>query len=441
MQSEDFRLPHPLGLRRVVVTGLGLVTPLGVGVEHTWRNLLSGRSGIRTIDRFDTTNISCKVAGMVPEGKARDGGFDATEWVQAKDLRKMDPFIVYALAAAAEALQDAKLPAEDGALKDRAGVMVGSGIGGLLGIEAAARDYLGGVDKRLSPFSVTSRLANLAAGQIGIKYGFRGPTHATSTACASGSHAIGDAARLIALDDADVMIAGGAEAAACEIGMASFAAARALSTGFNDTPARASRPWDVQRDGFVMGEGSGIVVLEEYGHALARGARIHAEVLGYGLSGDAYHIAAPPPDGAGAARALSAALRRARLQPYDIDYVNAHATATPSGDLAEIAALKSVFGSHLYEGLSVSSTKGATGHLLGAAGSVEAVFAMLAIRDQIVPPTLNLDHPAPECERVDLVPGRAKPRAVRYAMSNSFGFGGTNAVLIFGPPPVVGSPR
>jgi 3-oxoacyl-[acyl-carrier-protein] synthase II len=437
MQCEDFRLPHPLGLRRVVVTGFGLVTPLGVGVEHTWAKLLAGHTGIRAIDHFDPSNISCKVSGKIPKGTARDGGFDATEWVQVKDLRKIDPFIVYAIAAAAEAVADAKLPVDDEALKERAGVMVGSGIGGLLGIESAARDYLGGVDKRLSPFSVTSRLINLAAGQIGIKYGFRGPTHATATACAAGAHAIGDAARLIALDDADVMIAGGAEAAACEIGMASFAAARALSTGFNDTPARASRPWDVQRDGFVMGEGSGIVVLEEYGHALARGARIHAEVIGYGLSGDAHHIAAPPLDGNGGARAISAALRHARLKPYEIDYVNAHATSTPIGDLAEIAALKKVFGPHLYEGMSVSSTKGSTGHLLGAAGSIEAVFTMLAMRDQIVPPTLNLDQPAPECEHVDLVPGQAKPRAVRYAMSNSFGFGGTNAVLIFGPPPVV----
>lgn len=441
MQSKDLRLPHPLGLRRVVVTGFGLVTPLGVGVEHTWRNLLAGRSGIRTIEHFDPAHISCKVAGMVPRGVARDGGFEPTEWVPAKELRRIDPFIIYALAAAAEAIEDARLPTGDGELKDRTGVMVGSGIGGLLGIEAAARDYLGGVDKRLSPFSVTSRLINLAAGQIGIKYGFCGPTHAAVTACASGAHAIGDAARLIALDDADVMIAGGTEAAACEIGMASFAAARALSTGFNDTPSRASRPWDAERDGFVMGEGSGIVVLEAYEHALARGARIHAEVVGYGLSGDAHHIAAPAPDGAGAVRAMSAALRRAGLQPYDIDYVNAHATSTPIGDLAEIAALKSVFGSHLAEGMPVSSTKGSTGHLLGAAGSVEAVFAMLAMRDQIVPPTLNLDHPAPECEGVDLVPHRSKPRAVRYAMSNSFGFGGTNAVLIFGPPPAARQAR
>lgn len=435
MNPNTPQLPHPLGLRRVVVTGLGLVTPLGVGVEHSWRNLLAGRSGITTIDRFDTSNLPCKIAGLIPAGNARDGGFDATEWVEAKEVKKMDPFIVYAIAAATEALDDAQWHPDDRALQNRTGVMVGAGIGGLPGIEAGSRQIERAPGKRLSPFFIPSNLINLAAGQISIKYGFRGPTHATVTACASGAHAIGDAARLIALDDADVMIAGGAEAAVCEVGIAGFAAAKALSTGFNDTPERASRPWDADRDGFVMGEGSGMVVLEEYEHALARGARIYAEVIGYGMSGDAYHIVAPPDDGDGAARAMLAALKRARIEPDAIDYINAHSTSTPAGDLAEIAALKRVFGEHLFGGASVSATKASTGHLLGAAGSVEAVFALLALRDQVAPPTINLDRPAPECDGLDLVPNRSKPRPVRYTLSNSFGFGGTNAALIFGPPP------
>jgi 3-oxoacyl-[acyl-carrier-protein] synthase II len=313
--------------------------------------------------------------------------------------------------------------------------MVGAGIGGLPGIEAGSRQLEHAPGKRLSPFFIPSNLINLAAGHIAIANGFRGPNHATVTACASDAHAIGDAARLIALDDADVMIAGGAEAAVCEIGIAGFAAAKALSTVFNDEPGRASRPWDRARDGFVMGEGSGMVVLEDYGHALARGVQIYAEVVGYGMSGDAYHIVAPPNDGDGAARAMQAALKRARLEPQAIDYINAHATSTPTGDLAEIAALKRVFGEHLFGGVSVSSTKASTGHLLGAAGSVEAVFALLAIRNQTVPPTINLDNTAPECDGIDLIANRAKSRQVRYALSNSFGFGGTNAALIFGPPP------
>ncbi|MCA8049550.1 beta-ketoacyl-ACP synthase II [Burkholderia arboris] len=435
MNANTPQLPHPLGLRRVVVTGLGLVTPLGVGVEHTWRNLLDGRSGITAIDRFDTSHLPCKIAGVIPAGSARDGGFDATEWVEAREVKKMDPFIVYAIAAATEAIDDAQWHPADRELQNRTGVMVGAGIGGLPGIEAGSRQLERTPGKRLSPFFIPSNLINLAAGQISIKYGFRGPTHATVTACASGAHAIGDAARLIALDDADVMIAGGAEAAVCEVGIAGFAAAKALSTGFNDTPERASRPWDADRDGFVMGEGSGMVVLEEYGHALARGARIYAEVIGYGMSGDAYHIVAPPDDGDGAARAMLAALKRARIEPDAIDYINAHSTSTPAGDLAEIAALKRVFGEHLFGGASVSATKASTGHLLGAAGSVEAVFALLALRDQVAPPTINLERVAPECDGLDLVPNRSKSRPVRYALSNSFGFGGTNAALIFGPPP------
>lgn len=436
MDSNLAALPYPLGLRRVVVTGLGLVTPLGVGVEHTWRSLLSGHSGVKMIDRFDTAHIPCKIAGLVPSGRSMDGAFDATEWVETKELKKMDPFIVYAIAAATEAIRDAKWTPGEVELRNRTGVMVGAGIGGLPGIEASSRQIERAPGKRISPFFIPSNLINLAAGQIAIQYGFRGPIHATVTACASGAHAIGDAARLIALDDADVMIAGGAEAAVCEIGIAGFAAAKALSTRFNETPTHASRPWDTDRDGFVMGEGSGILVLEEYGHALHRGARIYAEVIGYGMSGDAYHIVAPPDDGDGAARAMAAALKRARLDASDIDYVNAHATSTPAGDLAEIAALKRVFGHHVFGGVSISSTKGSMGHLLGAAGSVEAIITVLAMRDQIVPPTLNLDAAPPECAGIDLVPNEPKKRDVRYVLSNSFGFGGTNAALVFGPAPL-----
>jgi 3-oxoacyl-[acyl-carrier-protein] synthase II len=436
MNSKTSGLPYPLGLRRVVVTGLGLVTPLGVGVAHTWRNLLAGLSGVTGIDRFDTSHLPCKIAGLVPKGNAQGGGFNATEWVETKELKKMDRFIIYAMAAATEAIRDAGWHPAGRDLQNRTGVMVGAGIGGLPGIEAGSRQLEHAPGRRLSPFFIPSNLINLAAGHIAIANGFRGPTHATVTACASGAHAIGDAARLIALDDADVMIAGGAEAAVCEIGIAGFAAAKALSTGFNDEPGRASRPWDTARDGFVMGEGSGMVVLVDYGHALARGAQIYAEVVGYGMSGDAYHIVAPPNDGDGAARAMQVALKRARLEPDAIDYINAHATSTPTGDLAEIAALKRVFGEHLFGGVSVASTKASTGHLLGAAGSVEAVFSLLAIRDQTVPPTINLDNTAPECDGIDLIANRAKSRQVRYALSNSFGFGGTNAALIFGPPPV-----
>jgi len=434
MTTSSNGLPHPLGLRRVVVTGLGLVTPLGVGTSRTWDRLLSGASGIRVNDRFDTEHVACKIAGLLPVGTREDGGFDASEWVEPKELKKMDPFIAYAMAAAQEAIRDAGWTPSESEMLNRTGVMVGSGIGGLPGIEAAAR-ALERKPGRLSPFFIPSSLINLAAGHIAIRYGFRGPAHASVTACASGAHAIGDAARLIALDDADVMVAGGAEAAICELGVGGFCAARALSTHFNDEPARASRPWDASRDGFVMGEGSGIVVLEEYEHARRRGVPIYAEVIGYGMSGDAHHIVAPSEDGEGAARAMEAALKRARLDASVIDYVNAHSTSTSTGDLAEITALKRVFGAHVYGGVSISSTKSSMGHLLGAAGSVEAILSILAIRDQIVPPTLNLDVPAKECDGIDLVPGKAKRRRVRYALSNSFGFGGTNAALVFGPPP------
>ncbi|KVD87380.1 beta-ketoacyl-[acyl-carrier-protein] synthase II [Burkholderia sp. ABCPW 14] len=424
-------------MRRVVVTGLGLVTPLGIGVAHSWRNLLMGASGIRQIDRFDTTHLASKIAGQLPAGSKKQGGFDATEWIETKELKKMDLFIVYALAAAAEAIRNADwMPTSRDEL-ERTGVMVGAGIGGLPGIEAAARSLERTPGRKLSPFFIPSNLINLASGHIAIQNGYLGPTHAAVTACASGAHAIGDAARLIALDDADVMIAGGTEAAICELGIAGFAAARALSTGFNEQPPQASRPWDADRDGFVMSEGSGIVVLEEYEHARRRGATIYAEVIGYGMSGDAHHIVATPVDGDGAARAMAAALKRARINPDAIDYVNAHATSTPTGDLTEIAALKRVFGQHAFGGMSISATKSATGHMLGAAGSVEAILTILAMRDQIAPPTLNLVTPSPECEGMDLVPQYAKPRSIRYALSNSFGFGGTNAALVFGPPPIL----
>ena len=427
-------LPHPMGLRRVVVTGIGMVTPLGVGAVPTWERLLASASGVRHIDRFPADHLPTRIAGLLPAA-GMDGGFRPEDWVEPKELKKMDAFIVYGVAAATEALRDAGWAPQNDAERDRAGVMVGSGIGGLPGIEAAARAMENGSARRLSPFFIPSNLINLASGHIAMQHGLRGPNHAVVTACSSGAHAIGDAARMIALDDADLMLAGGTEATVCELGVGGFCAARALSSQFNDAPHRASRPWDRDRDGFVIGEGSGVMVLESYEHALARGARIYAEIIGYGMSGDAHHIVAPPEDGNGAARAMEAALRRARISPDQVDYVNAHATSTQAGDLAEIAALKRVLGNHLYGGVSVSSTKSAMGHLLGAAGSVEAILSVLAIRDQVAPPTLNLEHPSPECEGIDLVPLVARRRPIRHVLSNSFGFGGTNAALVFGPPP------
>lgn len=434
MSSSHYALPHPLGLRRVVVTGIGMLTPLAVGAERTWQRLLAGHSGIGVLDRFPAAHLPARIAGQLPAA-GEEGGFRPEDWVERKELKKMDPFIVYAIAAATEALRDAGWAPAALAEQERSGVMIGSGIGGLPGIEAAARALENGSQRRLSPFFIPSNLINLAAGHIAIQHHLRGPAHATVTACASGAHAIGDAARMIALDDADVMVAGGTEGTICELGVAGFCAARALSTAFNDAPERASRPWDRARDGFVMGEGSGVMVLEEYEHARARGARIYAEVIGYGMSGDAYHAVAPPEDGNGAARAMQAALRRARLAPEAIDYINAHATSTPAGDLAEIAALRHVFGAHLHGGVSVSSTKSAMGHLLGASGSVEAILSVLSLRDQIVPPTLNLENRAAECEGIDLVAGKAYARPIRHVLSNSFGFGGTNAALIFAAPP------
>jgi 3-oxoacyl-[acyl-carrier-protein] synthase II len=421
-------------MRRVVVTGLGLVTPLGMSVPTTWRRILEGKSGLGPIARFDVSDLPCKVAAQVPHvGEnlpSEVERFDPATVVPPKDLKKMDVFIVYAIAAAQQAVADAGWTAPGEGERERTGVLIGSGIGGLNEIYETSILLKERGPRRVSPFFIPSALINLASGQVSIRYGFKGPNHSVVTACSTGAHAIGDAARLIALDDADVMVAGGAEASVCRLGVAGFAACRALSTGFNDTPTRASRPWDKDRDGFVMGEGAGIVVLEEYEHARRRGATIYAELVGYGLSGDAYHLTAPAEDGNGGFRAMQAALKRAKLAPDRIDYVNAHGTSTPLGDEIELGAVKRLFGDHAYK-LSMSSTKSAVGHLLGAAGSVEAIFSVLAIRDQTAPPTLNLDSPSPGCD-IDLVPHRAKKRPIKYALSNSFGFGGTNASLVFG---------
>ena len=420
-------------MRRVVVTGCGVVTPLGVGTETVWKRLLEGQSGIRAIQNFDVSDLPAKIAGQVPRGEIVSGSFNADDWVPPKEQRKMDEFIVFALAAAAQAVEDSGWKPADPEERERTGVMIGSGIGGLPGITEGALTVHEKGPRRLSPFFIPANLINLASGHVSIRYGFSGPNHAVVTACSTGAHAIGDAARIIMWDDADVMVAGGTEAAICRIGIAGFAAARALSTKFNDEPQRASRPWDQKRDGFVMGEGAGIVVLEELDHAKRRGAKIYAEVIGYGMSGDAHHITAPAEDGSGAFRAMRNALKRAQLTPEQIDYVNAHGTSTPLGDEIELGAVKRLFGDAAYK-LSMSSTKSAIGHLLGAAGSVEAIFSILALRDGVVPPTLNLENPSPSCD-VDLVPLKAKQRPVRYALSNSFGFGGTNASLIFGPAP------
>ncbi|MBS0513271.1 MAG: beta-ketoacyl-ACP synthase II [Proteobacteria bacterium] len=425
-------IPSPRALRRVVVTGMGLVTPLGVGVEHNWSRLLAGASGIRAITRFDASALPSRIAGLVPEGALAEAGFCASDWVAPKDQRKMDRYAMYALAAAAQALEDAGWSPQAQHEKERTGVLIGSGIGGLPAIaDGAVTLHEQGV-RRISPFFIPSTLVNLAAGHVAIRHGLQGPTHAVATACASGAHAIGDAARMVMLGDAEVMVAGGTEAAVSPLGIAGFCAARALSTGFNDRPQAASRPWDAARDGFVIGEGSGIVVLEEMEHALRRGAHIYAEVLGYGMSGDAHHIAAPPEDGNGAARAMQAAIGWAGMAPDEVDYVNAHATSTPLGDLVELHAIRKVFGAHAGQGLSISSTKSATGHLLGAAGAVEAIFCLLALRDQVVPPTLNLDEGPAEFADLDLVAGAPRRRTIRTALSNSFGFGGTNAALLFG---------
>ena len=411
---------------------MGLVTPLGSGVRHNWRRLIEGGSGIGPIESFAVDDLPCRIAGSVPTGDG-DGAYHETDYVSPKDKRRIDQFIAYALAAATQAVDDAGWRPEDEPSRERTGVMIGSGIGGLSTIYEHSILLRDNSPRKISPFFIPAALINLASGHVSIRFGYTGPNHSVVTACSTGAHAIGDAARLIMLDDADVMVAGGTEAAICRIGIAGFAAARALSTGYNDAPERASRPWDKSRDGFVMGEGAGIVVLEELEHAKARGAQIHGEIIGYGMSGDAHHITAPAPDGNGAYRAMRGALKRANLDPGDIDYINAHGTSTPLGDEIEAGAVSRLFGPHARE-LSMSSTKSAIGHLLGAAGSVEAIYTLLAIRNGVVPPTLNLDEPFDGCD-LDLVPKEAKERPVRYALSNSFGFGGTNASLVFGPAP------
>ncbi|MSO53726.1 MAG: beta-ketoacyl-[acyl-carrier-protein] synthase II [Rhodospirillales bacterium] len=416
-------------MRRVVVTGLGLVTPLGCGVKTNWDKLLAGKSGISAIQSFDVSDLPSKIAGLVPRGSTAEGLFNADDWVSPKEQRRMDSFIIYGIAAAMQAVQDAGWTPTDEASRERTGVLIGSGIGGLPEISSGSTLVENRQVRKLSPFFIPASLINLVAGQVSIKYGFKGPNHAVVTACSSGAHAIGDAARMIMWEDAEVMVAGGAEAAVCRIGLAGFSQARALSTKYNDTPEKASRPWDRDRDGFVIAEGAGAVVVEDLEHARKRGAPIYAEIVGYGMSGDAYHITAPPEDGNGAMRCMRAALKRAQLNPEDIDYVNAHGTSTPVGDAIELGAVKRVFGEAASK-ISMSSTKSSIGHLLGAAGAVEAVYSILAIRDGVVPPTLNLDNPSPE-PGVDLVPHTAKQRKVRAALSNSFGFGGTNASLIF----------
>ena len=414
-------------MRRVVVTGLGLVTPLGGDVETTWQNLIAGKSGIAPITRFDTTDQKAKIAGEV-KPKDHPYGFDPDRRVDHKVQRQVDPFIVYAIDAAGQAFEDAGLTEMDDELKERTGVSIGSGIGGLPGIESESLVLAEKGPGRVSPHFVHGRLINLTSGQVSIKYGLMGPNHSVVTACSTGAHSIGDAARMIKDGDADIMLAGGAESTINPLGVAGFAQARALNMSFNDRPEQASRPFDKGREGFVMGEGAGVVVLEEYEHAKKRGAKIYAEVVGYGLSGDAYHVTAPHPEGRGAELAMRMALKKAGLKPEDIDYVNAHGTSTMA-DTIELAAVKRVLGDGLH-GASMSSTKSAIGHLLGGAGAVEAIFCILAIRDQIVPPTLNLDDPDEGTEGVDLVPHKAKKRRVRAALNNSFGFGGTNASLI-----------
>jgi 3-oxoacyl-[acyl-carrier-protein] synthase II len=422
-------------MRRVVVTGLGLVTPLGNGVEHSWKGIVEGRSGIRPITTFDTEGYGCTIAGEVPSVDGRGGGapgqpgvFDPDAIMSAKERKRVDDFILYGIAAADEALNDAGWHPESDEDRERTGVMMGSGIGGLGPIAENALILQESGPRRISPFFIPSALINLASGQISIRHGLKGPNHAVVTACASGVHAIGDAARMIAFGDANVMVAGGAEATIVPIGIAGFLACKALCTAYNDTPEKASRPYDRGHAGFVMGEGAGVLVLEEYEHARARGAKIYAEIIGYGMSGDAYHITAPSEDGDGAYRAMKAAVKRAGIDVSDIDYVNAHGTSTMA-DWIELRAVERLMGEHSAN-VAMSSTKSMTGHLLGAAGAIEAVFSVLAIRDQIAPPTINLDDPEHETA-IDLVPHKGKPMEIDVAMSNSFGFGGTNASILF----------
>jgi 3-oxoacyl-[acyl-carrier-protein] synthase II len=415
-------------MRRVVVTGLGMVSPLGCGVETTWKRILNSESGARKIDTFDVSDLTSRIACVVPRGDGSNGSFNPDQWMEHKDQRKVDDFIVFAMCAAKQALDDADWhPATE---EDRcsSGVMIGSGIGGLSGIADGAVLLKERGPRKLSPFFIPGRLINLASGYVSIAHGLKGPNHSVVTACSTGAHAIGDASRLIALGDANVMVAGGTESPIGRLAMAGFCAMRALSTNFNDAPQKASRPYDRDRDGFVMGEGAGIVVLEEYEHAKKRGARIYAEIIGYGMSGDAYHITAPTPDGDGAFRCMGMAMKRAGISASDLDYINAHGTSTPLGDEIELGAAQRLLG-NAASTVSMSSTKSSTGHLLGAAGAVEAIFCILAIRDNIAPPTINLDNPSVETA-IDLVPQKPRQRQIKVALSNSFGFGGTNASLV-----------
>jgi 3-oxoacyl-[acyl-carrier-protein] synthase II len=416
-------------MRRVVVTGMGMLTPLGCGVETTWARLLKGESGAKQIDTFDVSDISCRVACVIPRGDGSDGTYNPDQWMEPKEQRKVDDFIVYAMCAARQALDHAGWRPKTYEEQTGTGVLIGSGIGGIEGIAAMAVTLHEKGPRRVSPFFIPGRIINLASGFVSIEFGLKGPNHAVVTACSTGAHAIGDAARMVALGDADVMVAGGAESPVNRMALAGFAALRALSTNFNDDPKRASRPYDKDRDGFVMGEGAGAVVLEELEHAKARGATIYAELVGYGMSGDAYHITAPSPDGDGAFRCMIMAMKRAGIAPGDIDYINAHGTSTPLGDEIELSAVQRLVGNAAGR-ISMSSTKSCIGHLLGAAGAVEAIFSILAIRDRVAPPTINLDNPSVETP-IDLVPHQARQRDIDIALSNSFGFGGTNASLIF----------
>ena len=419
-------------MRRVVVTGLGMLTPLGNGVDINWKRLISGQGGIRKISDFDVSDISCKIAGQIPlKIDDPEAGLDIDQWIEPRDQKRIDRFIAYGIISAMQAVEDSGWKPKNDEEKHRTGVILGSGIGGLETIAKTTELMISKGPRKVSPFFIPSALINLLSGQVSIKYGFKGPNHSVVTACSTGAHAIGDASRIIRYGDADVMVAGGAEAACCRIGMAGFAAARALSTSFNDNPSVSSRPWDQARDGFVMGEGSGVLVLEERQHAIARGANIYAEIKGYGMSGDAYHITAPAETGDGGFRAMQAAVRDANLSSSDLDYINAHGTSTPLGDMIELRAIGKLL-QHNIDNTSISSTKSATGHLLGAAGAIEAIYSILSIVNQIVPPTNNLLNPDNETSGFDLVPIHAKKRSVKNVLSNSFGFGGTNASLLIG---------
>ena len=419
-------------MRRVVVTGLGIVSPLGCGVDVNWRRLIAGEHGFRRIDTFEASDLPCQIAGFVPRGDGTDGTFDPNAWFEPKEQRKVDDFIIYGVSAATQALADAGWVADTPEKQNSTGVLIGSGIGGLGGIYETSVTLKDKGPRRVSPFFISGRIINLASGYVSIMHRLKGPNHAVVTACSTGAHAIGDAGRLIALGEAEVMVAGGAESPVNRIGVAGFAACKALSTGFNDRPEAGSRPYDRDRDGFVMGEGAGCVVLESYEHAMARGAKIYAELIGYGMSGDAYHITAPAPDGDGAYRCMEIALKRAGVSVSDVDYVNSHGTSTPLGDEIELSAVQRLVGKETPR-LSMSSTKSAIGHLLGAAGAVEAIYSILALNHGVAPPTRNLDNPSVETE-IDLVPHKARERKIDIVLSNSFGFGGTNASLVFRRP-------